>query len=93
MITHTHFSHLELMTDEAITQNKVFLYSLFAIVVINKTAVSLLDFYERTHEDYLSFMETLQDDVENERLKRHIEKRRISYRAMNDCLALSNSRE
>lgn len=57
MITHTHahahsFSHLELMTDEAITQNKVFLYSLFALAVINKAAVSLFDFYECTHEDY-----------------------------------------
>lgn len=45
-------SHLELMTDEAITQNKLFLYSLFAIAVINKAAVSLFDFYERTCEDY-----------------------------------------
>lgn len=41
--THS-FSHLELVTDEAITQNKVFLYSLFAGAVINKAAVPYLIF-------------------------------------------------
>lgn len=49
--THS-FPHLKLVTDEAITQNKVFLYSLFAGAVINKAVVPLFDFYERTHGDY-----------------------------------------
>lgn len=40
------------MTDEAITQNQLFLYSLFAIAVINKATVPLFDFYERAPEDH-----------------------------------------